>query len=124
MVNKPNPEKGSVSIYGLQLISTGKLYVGYTHDLRFRLKEHLSRLRAGRHANRALQADFDACPDKEHPVKFFVLERNVPYQMRRERELDHIVRLRTYLPEVGYNTAEYSRACLHEIQIQEGDLLL
>lgn len=116
MVSHSN-KKEPVSVYALQLLSTKKIYVGYSHDLRFRLKEHLSRLRSGRHPNKELQKDFDGCPDKDHPVKLFVLEKDIPYVERRVRELDYIVQLRTYLPQFGYNTAEYSRACLHEVPV-------
>ena len=54
------PPKGSSGTYRLYLVGTGRSYFGSSTDLCLRMRDHLSRLRRGRHDVPELQNDYNA----------------------------------------------------------------
>lgn len=57
-IRAAHPLREVVCIYAIRHEASGKTYVGQTHNLRRRMRDHLKRLRAGNHSNRHLQRAF------------------------------------------------------------------
>jgi len=53
------PKTNYPGIYALVNLENGKCYVGKTSNLRKRISQHLSQLKAGKHQNRAMQEDYN-----------------------------------------------------------------
>lgn len=96
-------------IYGIRCNKTGRLYIGTTVDPETRMYEHLNHLKRGikgRGGNDSLggaiwQKDFDDFG--EDAFEYFIIEDDVPFQNRFERESFYIELYRTKDPIFGYN---------------------
>lgn len=96
-----------VTIYELFCAATGKFYVGSTAGkLNKRMREHRCLLRAGKHSEPELQADWDKYGEEYFVAVVVVQLTPVTLQDRRERELQQM----TFRAAAGqlYNTKRFA----------------
>ena len=87
-------------IYAVRCIESQRVYIGSTSCLKARLAAHFSELKRG--AKPSLwQTDYDKYG--RDSFEFYVLEKNVSYAKRSEREDYWIRKYRASEPEHGYN---------------------
>lgn len=108
------------TIYAMRHDPTGKIYVGSSSRLKHRLRQHLTMLKARKHSNEAMQADYDTFGGD---YTFFKLEEITRYDDR-VREYVWMDLLQTRNPAKGYNFKDKSssfdlNAC-EKIQIHVG----
>lgn len=95
----PNTLSAIRTIYAIQHNVTGRIYVGRTYRrTEERIEQHMQDLRAHRHTNQLMQADYDAYGAD---YTFFELEK-VPYEDA-DKEIEWMDKLNTGDPKVGYN---------------------
>lgn len=73
--------------YMISCIASGKVYVGSSGDIRKRMEVHIRTLRAGRHVNSELQADFDLHGENKFSFSVLDVVKNKRDRLQREREL-------------------------------------
>lgn len=89
-------------VYVIRNLTTGKVYVGSSVNMYKRwFYGHIYQLKAGKHGNRYLQAAWLSHGPKQ--FVFEVIEVCAVGDDLIAREQFHIDRLKSYLPEVGYN---------------------
>lgn len=87
------------AIYAIQHNPTGKVYIGITENLKFRLGAHFSSLKEQTHSNRAMQED---CDQYGFDYSVFLIDTNVQDRdMYKERY--YIETMHTDDPDIGYN---------------------
>lgn len=108
-----NPQKKypSYTIYAMRSQATGKLYVGTTNNLSIRKVQHIQKLRRGgylvtdpktkKRAKSQMQMDFDKYGEAD--LEIYVLERDVPYELRMSTERKWIEAYKSNDPKYGYN---------------------
>ena len=96
-------------VYELKHNSTGKAYIGISHNPKQRLSNHLYALRHGSHPVEDLQADFNAHGED---ISFRILE-EILTKDKRGREFAWQLKLRTLERSSGYNYKDpVTRWCL------------
>jgi group I intron endonuclease len=109
--------KGVSGIYAIENTANGKVYIGQAQDVCKRLKEHLQKLKAGKHANAKLRSAWSK--HGENCFRFFLLE------PCRKCDLDALEQ--TYMDSLaaaaeGYNlspTASSTRGYKHSAETRE-----
>ena len=90
-------------IYAIRNKVTGRIYIGRTGRLKDRYIQHMRALYYNNHTNELMQQDFN-----EYGVDSFtfsVIDEVRTYD-EMHKEHDWMYRLKSYLPEFGYNTKE------------------
>lgn len=90
------------TIYAIQHDVTGRVYIGITDHLRWRLQTHFDELKAGKHSNKAMQKD---CDEYGFGYSVFVLENDVPPE-RWWKERYYMETMHTDDPDIGYNGSD------------------
>lgn len=90
-------------VYAIRCELNGKVYIGCTIDVKARLQQHLCALRHGRKLRNAphWQTDYDGFG--EDAFQAYVLETDIPWTKRSEREAYWIERYHATDPSFGYN---------------------
>ena len=88
------------TIYSLVNIDNGKRYIGRTRSIRKRLQNHCYGIKSHSHKNKAILKD---CGCR---FEFEILEENVPYRQRTERERFWILHFKSNDSRYGYNTKD------------------
>ena len=97
------------TIYALVNLDNQRRYIGRTQDLPHRLEAHRYRLKSHTHPNRHINQD-SGCR-----FGFEVLERDIPFEQRKEKERSYIIQYKTYDPRFGYNVND---PCIRAIKAQ------
>lgn len=97
------------TIYALVNLENQRRYIGRTRDLPSRLEAHQYRLKSHTHPNRHINSD-SGCR-----FGFEVLEKDVPFEQRTEKERSYIIQYKTYDPRFGYNVND---PCIRAIKAQ------
>lgn len=92
-------------VYRLRLSTTNKIYIGSTNDLYKRYKQHLYCLKNHKHSSKSLQNDYDKYGGE---ILLDVLEVARNY---RECEFYWQIKLKSYVPESGYNLTDLGIMC-------------
>lgn len=93
-------------VYALRHEPTGKVYVGSTHKIYERVREHINCLKRGDHPNEAMQKDFNL-----HGGEYTVLILDGIYGMNdKNKEYLWMDALQSRVPERGYNGKDPARA--------------
>lgn len=100
-----------ISIYKIECIPTGRVYIGQTMNFEGRIKRHLWSLKSGKHKVPLMQSDFDKYGESAFTA--CVLKKASPWGivcgdevMRSECsvcEKAAMEKYKSYLPEYGYN---------------------
>ena len=99
------------TVYAIQCRENGRVYIGCTNNVEIRIKAHFARLRKGnvtrystrseRHEKTTFQIDFDCYGQDAFTVH--ILEENIDYRLRKEREAHWIREYNATNPVYGYN---------------------
>ena len=93
-------------VYAIRHNPTGKIYVGSTyHEVEFRVRQHIVKLRNHKHPIENMQSDFDEYGDD---YSYFILFLSSNTREVFDREKDYMSMLRTRDPEYGYNYKDHS----------------
>lgn len=84
-------------IYSLINLANGKRYIGRTRNPRQRISNHLAALKGHYHKNPLINKDSDCM------FGFEILEENVSFLERSNREVHYILEYRTFDERYGYN---------------------
>lgn len=90
----------NTGVYQITCIVTGKIYIGSSIHIRFRISKHLSDLRNYKHHNKYLQRSWNKYGESN--LKFDVLE-ECNYKNQLEREQFWIDKKRPYSRKIGFN---------------------
>lgn len=102
--------KNPVSIYAIKNTINGKIYIGSTIDLKRRIYEHqyeVKQVLCGVYRNLSdgiMALSEDVKQFGWESFEWYVIETDVPFDSRREREAFWIEEYQTTLPSKGYNT--------------------
>ena len=95
------------SVYAIRHNPTGKVYVGSTyHEVKFRVRQHIVKLRNHKHSIELMQKDFDEYGDD---YSYFIVYVSNYEREAFEREKLVMNLLRTRDPKYGYNYKEWSK---------------
>ena len=94
--NYRDHERG-YTIYSLINLDNNKRYIGRTKNQRERIQQHFYDLKGGRHSNKSLNKD---CMSK---FGYEILETNIMFADRTNKERQYIIWYRTYDERYGYN---------------------
>jgi hypothetical protein len=92
-------------IYSIVNLDNGKRYIGRTKNPRQRIYQHFADLKRHKHSNSLLNKDSDC------RFGYEILEENVPFSQRTNKEREYMLRYQTYKEEYGYNAKD--RCLLH-----------
>lgn len=87
-------------IYALRNTITGRVYVGRTHNVDFRIQQHMSRLKSGTHQNKLMQMDYDLYGNCSFRYETLYSAENLT---RTRKEGEYMLRFKTYDKRYGYN---------------------
>ena len=91
--------RGVVGIYAIKNTENGKVYIGQSVDVEYRICNHFGRLRAGKHYNEHLQRSYTRNPD----VFTWELLETCNIDELDKKEIDTIAQYNSTNPEFGYN---------------------
>ena len=99
------------TVYAIQCRENGRVYIGCTNNVGIRIKAHFAKLRkgvvtrystrTGRQEKTTFQIDFDHYGQDAFTVH--ILEENIDYRVRKEREAHWIKEYNATNPVYGYN---------------------
>lgn len=103
--------KTQITIYGIQCVPTGRIYIGKTCGYEGRIRSHMSLLRCHKHRNALMQSDFDAYGESAFVFEILdVVEREAVKDTDGKirftdciRERERMIQYQTYDPGHGYN---------------------
>lgn len=90
------------TVYAIQHVPTGRIYVGSTSCLDQRIKSHIAALKNGKHPNKDMQRD---CEEFGFDYEFFVID-SITGMDDRSKEKEWMDKLNTGNPKVGYNSRD------------------
>ena len=93
-------------IYSLVNLDNGKRYIGRTRNPKTRIKQHFVDLRAKKHSNPFINKDCDS------HFGFEILEENITFDDRTDKERYYILLYKTYDEDYGYNVKD---PCVRQI---------
>lgn len=91
--------RGVIGIYAIRNTENGKVYIGQSVDVEYRISHHFGQLRAGKHHNEHLQRAYELNPDD---ITWELLETCKESELD-EREIATIAAYDSTNPEFGYN---------------------
>jgi group I intron endonuclease len=86
--------------YALKNKINKKIYVGITVNLEQRIASHFSDLKRGDHHNKGLSSDYKKFGNC---FEVYKMEENISFWDKSDKELMYILKLKSYIPEFGYN---------------------
>lgn len=86
-------------VYAIKNDSTGKIYVGSSHNFEVRKNAHINDLKRGQHVVEDFQKDYDTFGET---FSFYILD-EIKDITEKEKEYEWMLKLRTNERDFGYN---------------------